>query len=163
MLYVCVIWCSVLFLGICNCPIFCFMRVRWEFSFFAWYVQIFYFCFMCGCWEFSVVCVVFTTNIFLLNTLLVSIYFSYCNFNITFCSLCVCNMMFNFFYVFAIILFVFYAWPLENFHFFAWYLQMFYLCFFCGCWEFSVVCVVFTANIFCLIRCMLLFIFFYSL
>jgi hypothetical protein len=113
--------------------------------FFAWSLQIFYLCSICGCWEFSVVCLVFTFNIFGLSTFLVSVYLFYCILNDTFCSLYVCNMMFLFFPVICkyppCALFV----AAGNF-LFPWFGQIFNLCLMCGCWDFSAVSVVFTAN-----------------
>jgi hypothetical protein len=127
------------------------MRGRWELSFFAWYVQIFYLCFVCGWWEFSILCVVFAANIFVLNTFLVSIYLFYCNFEDAFCALCVCNKMFLFVsrcLHLSSLCFMRGGW---EYSFFAWYLQIFYLCLMCACWEFSVFAWYLQLALFCLI------------
>jgi hypothetical protein len=55
------------------------------------------FCVRRGRWEFSVVCVVFTATIFVPNNCWWVFTFLYCNFNDTFCAVCVCNLMFLFF------------------------------------------------------------------
>jgi hypothetical protein len=112
-LYMCVKWCFCFFQLLATIL---FVNYAWPLGifFFAWFVQIFHLCLLCGCWEFSVVSVIFAAKKFVLNTFLVSNKLFFCNFNHTFCALCVCNLMYLlFFYVLATILFVLYAWPLR--------------------------------------------------
>jgi hypothetical protein len=144
-LYVCVIGCLCLFLGICishlcalcvDAENIIFLRDTCRYSIcascvaadnfllFAWYLQLTFFCLICFWWEFTFFIVILT------------IHFVF--------YVCVIWCI-SFFQLLSNIIFVLYALALGIF-FFAWFVQVFYMCLMCGCWEFSIVSVVFTAN-----------------